>query len=94
MYLLTICVSPILPAVFRQKSFSTMEWLGRYSLTDVMVVALMIFYMNSSGYAEPQVLPGVESFAASAIMTMIALGWANAAVAASVVHAAPLKRMP
>jgi paraquat-inducible protein A len=54
-----------------------MEWLGRYSMTDVMVLALMIFYVNSSGYTEAAVQPGVYFFAASAIMTMLAYGWAN-----------------
>jgi paraquat-inducible protein A len=77
LYLLTLCLSPNLPADFRQKSISTMEWLGRYSMTDVMVLALMIFYMNSSGYTEARVLPGVYCFAASALMTMFAYGWAN-----------------
>ena len=66
-----------MPAEFRDKSISTMEWLGRYSMTDVMVLALMIFYMNSSGYTEAVVLPGVYFFAASALMTMLAYGWAN-----------------
>ena len=55
-----------------------MEWLGRYSMTDVMVLALIIFYMNSQGYTEARVLPGVYCFAASALMTMAAYGWANA----------------
>jgi paraquat-inducible protein A len=54
-----------------------MEWLGRYSMTDVMVLALMIFYVNSSGYTEAVVMPGVYFFAASAIITMLAYGWAN-----------------
>lgn len=81
LYLLTLCLSPNLPADFRQKSISTMEWLGRYSMTDVMVLALMIFYMNSSGYTEARVLPGVYCFAASALMTMFAYGWANTPVA-------------
>ena len=69
---------PHLPADFRKKSIETMEWLGRYSMTDVMVLALMIFYVNSSGYTEARVLPGVYFFAASALMTMLAYGWANA----------------
>jgi paraquat-inducible protein A len=77
LYLLTLCLSPNLSDAFRQKSLSTMEWLGRYSMTDVMVLALMIFYMNSSGYIEARVLPGVYCFAASALMTMFAYGWAN-----------------
>ena len=77
LYLLTLCLSPNVPSDFRSKSISVMEWLGRYSMTDVMVLALIIFYMNSSGYTEARVLPGVYCFAASALMTMFAYGWAN-----------------
>lgn len=76
-YLLTLLTSPDIPPEFRKRSISTMEWLGRYSMTDVMVLALLIFYVNSSGYTEAVVLPGVYFFAASAIMTMFAYGWAN-----------------
>jgi paraquat-inducible protein A len=76
-YLLTLVTSPDLPAEFRERSISAMEWLGRYSMTDVMVLALMIFYVNASGYTEASVLPGVYFFAASTIMTMLAYGWAN-----------------
>jgi paraquat-inducible protein A len=76
-YLLTLVTSPDMPAEFRNRSISAMEWLGRYSMTDVMVLALMIFYINASGYTEATVLPGIYFFAASAIMTMLAYGWAN-----------------
>ncbi len=76
-YLLTLLTSPDLPADFRHKSITTMEWLGRYSMTDVMVLALMIFYVNSSGYTEARVLPGAYYFAASALITMLAYGWAH-----------------
>lgn len=82
-YLLTLVTSPDIPPEFRKKSISTMEWLGRYSMTDVMVLALMIFYVNSSGYTEATVLPGVYFFAASAIITMLAYGWANSVPAAA-----------
>ena len=77
-YLLTLLMSHDIPPEFRKKSLATMEWLGRYSMTDVMVLALMIFYVNSSGYTEARVLPGVYFFAASALMTMLAYAWANA----------------
>ncbi len=77
-YLLTLLTSHDMPDDFRQKSIATMEWLGRYSMTDVMVLALMIFYVNSSGYTEARVLPGVYFFAASALMTMLAYGWVHA----------------
>ncbi|HJZ44313.1 MAG TPA: paraquat-inducible protein A [Hyphomicrobiaceae bacterium] len=76
-YLLTLVTSPDMPAEFRNRSISAMEWLGRYSMTDVMVLALMIFYINASGYTEASVLPGVYFFAASVLMTMFAYGWAN-----------------
>ncbi|HML28632.1 MAG TPA: paraquat-inducible protein A [Hyphomicrobium sp.] len=77
-YLLTLITAHDMPQEFRRKSFATMEWIGRYSMTDVMVLALMIFYVNSSGYTEARVLPGVYFFAASALMTMLAYAWANA----------------
>lgn len=76
-YLLTLVTSPDMPSEFRERSISAMEWLGRYSMTDVMVLALMIFYVNASGYTEASVLPGIYFFAASTIMTMLAYGWAN-----------------
>ncbi len=76
-YLLTLVTSPDLNPEFRRRSVKTMEWLGRYSMTDVMVLALLIFYVNSSGYTEAVVQPGVYFFAASALMTMLAYGWAN-----------------
>ena len=88
-YLLTLVTSPDIPPEFRKKSISTMEWLGRYSMTDVMVLALMIFYVNSSGYTEATVLPGVYFFAASAIITMLAYGWANTVPAARRAKADP-----
>lgn len=77
LYLLTLLTSPDIPAEFRTRSIATMEWLGRYSMTDVMVLALMIFYVNSSGYTEASVLPGAYYFAASALITMLAYGWAH-----------------
>lgn len=88
LYLLTLVTSPDIPPEFRKRSISTMEWLGRYSMTDVMVLALMIFYVNSSGYTEASVLPGVYFFAASALITMLAYGWANTVPAARRLHPA------
>ena len=77
LYLLTLVTSPDMPQEFRVKSIAAMEWLGRYSMTDVMVLALLIFYVNSSGYTAARVEPGVYFFMASTFMTMIAFGWAN-----------------
>jgi len=76
-YLVTLVTSPDLSPEFRSRSIFTMEWIGRYSMTDVMVLALMVFYVNSSGYTEATVLAGAYFFAASALMTMFAYGWAH-----------------
>jgi paraquat-inducible protein A len=82
LYLLTLLTSPDIPPEFRTRSIATMEWLGRYSMTDVMVLALMIFYVNSSGYTEANVMPGLYFFMASALMTMLAYGFAHSVPAA------------
>ena len=89
LYLLTLVTSPDLSPEFRRRSFSTMEWVGRYSMTDVMVLALMIFYVNSSGYTTATVMPGVYYFAASAIITMLAYGWANSVSASRPIPVGP-----
>jgi paraquat-inducible protein A len=78
-YLLTMLISPDLSPAFRRRSLQVMEWLGRYSMTDMMVLALLVVYVNASGYTEASVLPGAYFFAASALMTMLAYGWANSA---------------
>lgn len=80
-YLTTLVASPDLPAPFRVRVSSAMEWLGRYSMTDVMVLALIVFYVNASGYIEASVLPGAYFFAASTLITMAAYGWAHALIA-------------
>jgi paraquat-inducible protein A len=77
LYLLTLVTSPDISHEFRVRSIAAMEWLGRYSMTDVMVLALIIFYVNSSGYTAAQVEPGLYFFMASTLMTMFAYGWAN-----------------
>lgn len=77
LYLLTLVTSPDMSHEFRVKSVAAMEWLGRYSMTDVMVLALIVFYVNSSGYTAAQPEPGIYFFMASAMMTMFAYGWAN-----------------
>ncbi len=79
LYLLTLITAPDVPRVLRETSFTAMEWLGRYSMTDIMVLALLIFYVNSSGVTEATILPGVYFFAASTLMTMLAYAWANSA---------------
>jgi paraquat-inducible protein A len=77
LYLLTLVTSPDMPQEFRVRSMAAMEWLGRYSMTDVMVLALIIFYVNSLGYVAAQPESGLYWFMASTFLTMAAYAWAN-----------------
>ena len=83
LYLLTLVMTPQMPRALWSRSFAVMEWLGRYSMTDIMLLALMIFYINASGFAKASILPGIYLFAASALLTMLAYGWAHSVGAAS-----------
>ncbi len=93
LYLLTLVTSPDMPHEFRVRSIAAMEWLGRYSMTDVMVLALIIFYVNSLGYSEARVEPGIYFFAASTLITMFAYGWAHS-VGPSARTRAPATNVP
>ncbi len=49
-----------------------LDWIGRWSMLDVLVLALTIFYVKSSGIADGVTLPGFYFFVASVFLTMIA----------------------
>jgi paraquat-inducible protein A len=52
--------------------FRRIEWLGKWSMLDVLVLALLVFYAKSTQFADAVALPGIYFFAASVILTMIA----------------------
>jgi paraquat-inducible protein A len=58
----------------RSRWFKRIEWLGKWSMLDVLVLALLVFYAKSNELADAVALPGVYFFAASVILTMIAYG--------------------
>lgn len=49
-----------------------MSWLGKWSMLDVLVLALVVFYAKSSQLADAVALPGVYLFTASVVLTMLA----------------------
>lgn len=75
---LIVCSSFTHYLVGQTKLVRVIEWFGRYSMVDIMVLALMIFYMNGGGYTESTVLAGAYLFTASIVVTM--LGYAAAHV--------------
>ena len=52
-----------------------MEWLGKWSMLDVLVLALMIFYIKSNGIADASSQPGIYFFFGAVLLTMLAHGW-------------------
>ena len=48
------------------------SWLGKWSMLDVLVLALLIFYAKATNLADATSMPGIYLFAAAVILTMIA----------------------
>jgi paraquat-inducible protein A len=59
----------------RSRLLVDLEWLGKWSMLDVLVLALTVFYVKSSHLADAVTLPGVTFFAAAVVLTMLAHGW-------------------
>jgi paraquat-inducible protein A len=91
--LLVLIVSRRLPYWIRARSVSATAWLGGYAIADVMVLALMAFYLGAPGRAGASVLPGAYCFAASALITMVAYGWANSPAPTTVQHTSLAERL-
>jgi paraquat-inducible protein A len=49
-----------------------MSWVGKWSMLDVLILALVIFYAKATNLADATSMPGIYLFAASVILTMIA----------------------
>jgi len=71
LYLLAIFAMPGMSDAKRAGNLAHLAWLGKWSMLDVLVLALIIFYVKSSGVADAVALPGIYFFAASVILTMI-----------------------
>lgn len=74
-YLLAAASIPEDDEMGRQQILDRLEWLGKWSMLDVLILALMIFYTKSSGIANAASLPGIYLFSASVVLTMLAYGW-------------------
>lgn len=54
------------------RMLNRMSWLGKWSMLDVLVLALVIFYVKASALTEATTLPGIYFFSGAVLMTMIA----------------------
>lgn len=74
-YLLAAATIPEDDTIGREKILKRMEWLGKWSMLDVLILALMIFYIKSSGIADASSQPGIYFFFGAVLLTMLAHGW-------------------
>ncbi len=74
LYLLTVLLLPPRIPQKRILLFERLDWLGRWSMMDVMILALMIFYLNASALTDATTLPGIYFFSLSVFLTMAAYG--------------------
>lgn len=58
----------------RSKVLRRLEFLGKWSMMDVLAIALVVFSMKASGLASAVTLPGAYLFAASVVLAMLASG--------------------
>src|SRR5262245_2612455 len=80
LYLLALAIARTLPYALRMRALSAVERLGGHPIADVMVLALMAYYLGAPG----QLLPGAYCYAASTLATVLAYGLANAPLSATV----------
>jgi len=78
LYLLALLAARLLPYGIRVKSMRAIEWLGGYPISEVTILSLMVFYLGATDRSGVLILPGTYCFAASALLTLVAYGWANA----------------
>jgi paraquat-inducible protein A len=54
------------------KWLKRLSWLGKWSMLDVLVLALVVFYAKATNLADATSMPGIFLFAGAVILTMIA----------------------
>ncbi len=57
---------------YRSRWLKRVAWAGKWSMLDVLVLALVIFYVKTTTLAQAVSMPGVYLFAAAVILTMFA----------------------
>jgi len=75
LYLLALGSLPIEDLRARHGWLRRLEWFGKWSMHDVLILALTIVYLRAEGISKAASMPGVRWFAAAVILIMLAYGW-------------------
>ena len=81
LYLLIILTLAAPRPAMRERTIDRLESLGKWSMMDVLVLALMVFYANASALADATALPGIYCYTASVFLTMTAYAIAKSGLA-------------
>ena len=81
-YLLVVSTISAPRPAMRERAIDRLESLGKWSMMDVLVLALMVFYVNASALADATALPGIYCYAASVFLTMLAYALAKSGLTA------------
>lgn len=72
LYLLAVFASHRSHTRRRGRLLRRVAWFGKWSMLDVLVLALVIFYVKTAQLVDAVSMPGVYMFTAAVILTMIA----------------------
>ena len=81
LYLLVVLTFAAPRPADRERALERLESFGKWSMMDVLVLALMVFYINASSLADASALPGIYCYAASVFLTMLAYNFAKNSLA-------------
>ena len=65
----------VTPGNVSHREIRIVETLGKWTMMDVLIAALVVFTLGRSGVASAAELPGLYFFTASALCLMLASGW-------------------
>ena len=75
LYLLLLSMLPQRELSRLARQLRALEWLGKWSMHDVLVLSLSIFFIKSQGVYDAQSLTGVYFFAAAVLLMILAYAW-------------------
>ena len=82
-YLLVASTLPAAELRRHAKRLKAIEWIGKWSMHDVLVLALMIFFLKSQGFYDAASLPAVYLFTAAVALMILSYAWLKTDVAAA-----------
>ena len=83
LYLLLVSTLPAAELKRHSKRLRALEWIGKWSMHDVLVLALTIFFLKSQGVYDAASLPAVYFFTAAVVLMILSYAWLKTDLAAA-----------